>query len=1248
VSGTYDFNTGVLTSLTNENATLQASGNSPGDSAHTSNYSYDYMFRVTSAQAPPDPANGGVRAQTSFTFSAPNSFPLSVQQSKSITTALSDSATNFFDGLGRSYQGQHVLPNGTAIVDSTFDAGGHVATVSNPYFTTSDPTYGITTNQYDGLDRVIQATKQDGSISYLNYDVVTPAGILGNCNTAIDEAGKQRRTCSDALGRLVEVDEPNPGAQAIAAQGSFTINGTLKSQSGVGAVNAAPGTGSLSITGSERSVSSGGGTYCAMWNNNGDCVDWEMNPEVTTYDTGRLTITVNGHADSTTFDSASTLSSLASALASAINNDAGAYVTASASNAVLTLTARQTGANTNYSWSISSTSDDPTDFGSSGSYTCSPASGALSGGITGSGGVTVYDTGTVTVTIGSFTASAPYSQSGNSTAAQVAAALAGSGSTGLNRSGSPVTASASGATISLTYSTAGAAGNGVVVSSSSQSTQTQWTFSPPSFTSTGTTLANGLDAGDVNNSPLVTQYQYDPLGNLICVEQHGNVSGTGCSANPSNDATSPWRVRRFTYDSLSRLLTAKNPESGTISYAYDNDGNLLQKISPAPNQTGTATQTISYCYDALHRVTGKAYGALSCPLSSAVVSYAYDSGSNAIGKLTQMIDQAGTVTYSYDILGRLTSETRTLTGANNAAISKTLSYDYNLDGSLKTLHYPSGAAIAYTPDSAGRMLSAIDTANSINYVTGASYGPDSALTGFVSGSGGPASITSSFSYNKRLQPLTMSASTPGQTVFSIGYDFHAGNGTAGSGSDNGNVYGIYNYRDRSRDQTFTYDPLNRLLSAQNAGTNCAASTVNGKTEYWGNSYSYDAWGNLLGKNVTKCGAENLALTADAHNWIHASGTDYQYDAAGNMTFNATSGQSYTWDQENRLTGAGGYTYTYDGDGNRVIKANGTTASSGTLYWYMTPGVVAESDLAGTLKSEYVFFDSERVARKDFPGNTVAYYFSDHLKTASVITDAAGTIKAESDYYPWGGELQFVNNDSNDYKFTGKKRDAETGLDYFGARYYSNPFGRFLTPDWSAMPVPTPYTDLRSPQTLNLYIFADNTPTSLTDPDGHDPQQMGRSYCPSCHDYMQDNAATRPMPKPVTSTGPTSTPQVPPPPPPPGPLKNQDKQDKKTPNPNGRKGGPEHQAKVKEIQKDIQSRGLNSETEYQVKTPGGEKSSRYVDVVAKDKNGNVVEMHQAGKQTQAGNPVARETRALNDIEKQTGKRPQFHPTNKPKE
>jgi hypothetical protein len=118
--------------------------------------------------------------------------------------------------------------------------------------------------------------------------------------------------------------------------------------------------------------------------------------------------------------------------------------------------------------------------------------------------------------------------------------------------------------------------------------------------------------------------------------------------------------------------------------------------------------------------------------------------------------------------------------------------------------------------------------------------------------------------------------------------------------------------------------------------------LGGLKKFWGNNYTYDAWGNLIGKSLLQtpappaCAGENLSVTADARNWIHATGgSDYQYDAAGNMTFNATPPtQNYTYDQENRLTGAAGYTYTYDADGNRVRKSSGST---GTLYWYMTPG-----------------------------------------------------------------------------------------------------------------------------------------------------------------------------------------------------------------------------------------------------------------------------------------------------------------------
>ncbi|HEY3768917.1 MAG TPA: hypothetical protein VGN44_09600, partial [Candidatus Angelobacter sp.] len=138
----------------------------------------------------------------------------------------------------------------------------------------------------------------------------------------------------------------------------------------------------------------------------------------------------------------------------------------------------------------------------------------------------------------------------------------------------------------------------------------------------------GYIANDLSNNPYTTLYQYDALGNLLRVDQKGTAPG---------DSTQ-WRTRTFVYDSLSRLLTATNPESGTISYVYDADGSLLQKTSPAPNQTGAATQTVSYCYDVLHRVTGKGYGAQSCPLASAVVSYVYDSGANAKGKLVSLTD----------------------------------------------------------------------------------------------------------------------------------------------------------------------------------------------------------------------------------------------------------------------------------------------------------------------------------------------------------------------------------------------------------------------------------------------------------------------------------------------------------------------------------------------------------------------------------------------------------------------------------
>jgi RHS repeat-associated protein len=70
------------------------------------------------------------------------------------------------------------------------------------------------------------------------------------------------------------------------------------------------------------------------------------------------------------------------------------------------------------------------------------------------------------------------------------------------------------------------------------------------------------------------------------------------------------------------------------------------------------------------------------------------------------------------------------------------------------------------------------------------------------------------------------------------------------------------------------------------------------------------------------------------------------------------------------------------------------------------------------------------------------------------------------------------------KFTGKERDTESGLDYFGARYYASSMGRWMSPDWSKTPQAVPYADLKNPQSLNLYGYVDNNPLSKTDEDGH--------------------------------------------------------------------------------------------------------------------------------------------------------------------
>jgi RHS repeat-associated protein len=235
-------------------------------------------------------------------------------------------------------------------------------------------------------------------------------------------------------------------------------------------------------------------------------------------------------------------------------------------------------------------------------------------------------------------------------------------------------------------------------------------------------------------------------------------------------------------------------------------------------------------------------------------------------------------------------------------------------------------------------------------------------------------------------------------------------------------------------------------------------------------------------------------------------------------FDATTNRlvgTNNYDPRGNLTAYGSYTLSYDGD-DKVISASGITPS--TKYEYdgeghrvrahscsetttCVPGASANTtifvyDAFGRLAAEY---------HQEALTAGTSYFTQDHLGSTRLETDASGQQVKCSDYLPFGEEIpagygnrsSCFNANDNRIKFTSKERDAETGLDYFLARYYSGAQGRFLSPDEFkggpddalsgrdiTPPGPLPYADIGNPQSLNKYAYAYNNPLRYTDPDGH--------------------------------------------------------------------------------------------------------------------------------------------------------------------
>jgi RHS repeat-associated protein len=435
--------------------------------------------------------------------------------------------------------------------------------------------------------------------------------------------------------------------------------------------------------------------------------------------------------------------------------------------------------------------------------------------------------------------------------------------------------------------------------------------------------------------------------------------------------------------------------------------------------------------------------------------------------LKSVSSSAATTEYtSYNALGKILTSVHTISGYTPPL---TISYLWRPSGALYSEVYPSGWTVVYDVDDAGRTTKAYGEGTTYADLIG--YTADGRMTQMKLGN----NLWETKTY---LPPGTNSTTYMLGTVQGVGDRLRLDYSFA-EGANNGNVMQqqIQWPNHSTMVQSYTYDPLNRLLTANETGG-------------FSRTYGYDQYGNRwvssssgLAHTDTREPISSSQINP-ANNRLSMAGVSYDLNS-GNQT--AFGSLSLTYDAESRTTsysGNGSGIYAYDGDGRRVKKVAGTTT---TYYLY---------DALGRMAAEY----SNQTPSS--PG--VSYLFTDMLGSTRAITSSTGALTECYDYLPFGRMLSASDNSRGncfpsdpdaqpaatttaaEQKFTGKERDAETGLDYFGARYYSGALERFLTPDFTKdkVVVPVPYADLYNPQSLNLYSYVLNNPITFEDKTGH--------------------------------------------------------------------------------------------------------------------------------------------------------------------
>ncbi|MBI3245681.1 MAG: VCBS repeat-containing protein [Deltaproteobacteria bacterium] len=599
-----------------------------------------------------------------------------------------------------------------------------------------------------------------------------------------------------------------------------------------------------------------------------------------------------------------------------------------------------------------------------------------------------------------------------------------------------------------------------------------------------------------------TAYSYDALGNQL-TQSDANSHTTQMTSDILGRETKRSRplgqFETFTYDANGNQLSHTDFNGQTTSFTYDaNDrqigknlpGGVVVSFAYTPNGLRLQAGGDAYVHD------GRNWLTTETKANGDILTYTYD----AAGNRSTMTTPQGTTTYTYDALNRL---------ATVVDATGTTTYTYDAVGNLASTSYPNGTSAIYSYDTLNRLVQMVNSGPS-GLISSYTYTLGTAGNRLQVIETGPATTgrTVSYAYDAVYRLIEEHIDEPGATNDqTITYTYDAvGNRlrkTAVQGTKTTDILYAYDANDRLLTEAQTITVASRppgegpryVLAGYSLSPFFALVFAVGITWTRWDRLRQRARRRLFGRSVLVFVLVAAAVFAPviAHagiaQWLTPRAAEaqtmstvtltYTYDANGNSLIrtNGTGTDTYTYDAENRLLSAsvpsGPVSYTYDADGMRTS----TTASAATTTFLLDKNqkyaqVVVET--TGGAVATYTY--GNQLLSQTQTGGGAHFYLTDgHLSTRQ-LTTAAGGVSDTYTYDAFGVLLTSTGATPNHYLYTGEQFDPNVGFYYLRARYYDQATGRFITTD-------PQQGNLFDPVSLHRYLYANADPVNNRDPSG---------------------------------------------------------------------------------------------------------------------------------------------------------------------